>query len=179
MKADKVTKPSDFQGIFLQRIFILKNREVQLRIFELLKRWDSVEKRDFLLKRILLTENFSTENQCQQDPFQTSHIPGQYLLFPGLRSPWSEDTVVARPGCAGEMELLLIPSSHPKNSEQGHMQRGCSGSQGDALSLCSLLTCCLPLDTPSLCPCAQQKAFRLPAQVILPPRFSSQSKRAA
>lgn len=92
----------------------------------------------FLLKIMLLTENFSTENQCQQDPFQTTHILGQDLLFPGLRSPRSEGTVVTRPGCAGEMELLLIPFSHPKNSEQGHMQRGCSGAQGNALSLCCL-----------------------------------------
>lgn len=98
----------------------------------------TVEKRAFLLKIMLLTENFSTENQCQQDPFQTAHILGQHLLFPPLRSPWSEGTVVARSGCAGEMELLLIPSSHSKNSEQGHMQRGCSGALGDALSLCCL-----------------------------------------
>lgn len=180
MKADKVTKTSDSQGIFLQRIFILKNEEAQLKVFQLSKRWDSVEKRIFLLKIILLTENFSTENQSQQDPFQTSHILGQHLLFLGLRSSWSEGTVVARPGCAGEMELLLIPSSHPKKSEQGHMQRGCSGAQGDALSLCCLSwLAAFHLIHPHFVLVLSKRLFRLPVQVILPPHFSSHTKRAA
>ena len=122
-----------------------KKEEMRLKIFQFSKRWDSVEKRTFLLKIILLTENFSTENQHRQDPFQASHIPGSAPPFCCLEEPParrcqvpSTGSMVARPGRAGETELLLAPSARPKRSEQGHVRGGCSGAHGGALSLCCL-----------------------------------------
>lgn len=99
--------------------------------------------------------------------------------------PWLEEPLEWRHS-GGKARLCWGDGAppHPLVSSQklrtgAHAKRLLWITRRCSVTLLSLLTCCLPLDTPSLCPCAQQKAFRLPAQVILPPRFSSQSKRAA
>ena len=122
---------------------------------------------------MLLTENFSTETPRWQHPFQASHISRSVPTFCSLEeSPeWrfqapSTGGRAARPGCAGEMGHLLIPSAHPGRSEQGHVQGGCSGAMELLYHSAVFHDCCLPTDKSSwLCPCAQRKAFQIACTV--------------
>lgn len=79
--------------------------------------------------------------------------------------PWLEEPLEWRHS-GGKIRLCWGDGAppHPLLSSQklragAHAKRLLWGTRRCSVTLLSLLTCCLALDTPSLCPCAQQKGF--------------------
>lgn len=134
--------------------------------------------RTFLLEIIPLAENFSTENQRQQDPFQASHTPRSASPFCCLEEPpvqrcqapgtWQHGGKAGP--CWGDGARPRPLCSSQKVRAGARAWRLLWGTWRCFITLLPFTTAAFPLINP---PCfvlaLSERLFRLPAQLILSP----------